>query len=302
MPLAYPSGTVAEHLACRADAVVFDVSHLGTVRVGGTDALATLQLALCNDLSKVGPGRAQYTQLLNDEGGVLDDIIVWWVDDDALRRHAERLEHLAGARRGRRRRRDRGSQSCSPSKGPGRASGWRRSAPRRRRSDASASRARRSRATPRWWRAPATPARTASRSPSTTTTPRPSSRPSSTAGVTPAGLGARDTLRLEAALPLHGHELSRVDHPARGGSRVGRRLGQAGVRRPRRAHGAARRWALRGRCAASSPTTRQPPRDGAVVRRGDAVLGTVTSGNFSPVLGRGIALALVDAVDPPIAR
>src|ERR1700685_2215460 len=79
MPLSYPTGTVAEHLACRNDAVVFDVSHLGTVEGSGTDSFETLQLALCNDLSKVAPGRAQYTQLLNDDGGVLDDIIVWWV-------------------------------------------------------------------------------------------------------------------------------------------------------------------------------------------------------------------------------
>src|SRR6516225_4382966 len=81
MPLHYPSGTVAEHLACRRDAVVFDVSHLGTVRVTGPAALATLQAALCNDLTKVRPGRAQYSQALNDDGGVLDDVIVWWVDE-----------------------------------------------------------------------------------------------------------------------------------------------------------------------------------------------------------------------------
>src|SRR5687768_1631906 len=80
MPLAYASGTLAEHRACRADAVAFDVSHLGTVRTTDRDAL---QVALTNDLAKVAPGRAQYTHLLDDaDGSVLDDIIVWWVDDD----------------------------------------------------------------------------------------------------------------------------------------------------------------------------------------------------------------------------
>ena len=79
MPLEYPTGTIAEHLACRRAAVVFDVSHLGTVRVGGTGALERLQSALCNDLTKIGPGRAQYTHLLDEsDASVLDDIIVWW--------------------------------------------------------------------------------------------------------------------------------------------------------------------------------------------------------------------------------
>src|SRR5277367_4156396 len=82
MPLAYPSGTVAEHRACREHAVAFDVSHLGTVRVSGPDAFDHLQHSFSNDLRKVHPGRAQYTHLLAEDGSVVDDIIVWWVDED----------------------------------------------------------------------------------------------------------------------------------------------------------------------------------------------------------------------------
>ena len=82
MPLAYPSGTVAEHRACRTSAVAFDVSHLGTVRVHGPDAFDHLQHSLSNDLSRVHPGRAQYTHLLDEDGFVVDDIIVWWVDEE----------------------------------------------------------------------------------------------------------------------------------------------------------------------------------------------------------------------------
>src|SRR3954469_12186241 len=79
MPLSYPGGTIEEHLACRQSVVAFDVSHLGTVRVRGADALSRLQAALTNDLSKIAPGRAQYTHLLDEsDGSVLDDIIVWW--------------------------------------------------------------------------------------------------------------------------------------------------------------------------------------------------------------------------------
>ena len=85
MPLSYPLGTLDEHLACRNDAVVFDVSHLGTVRVEGTDADERLQFALTNDLYKIAPGRAQYTHLLDEvDASVLDDIIVWWVDDEVF--------------------------------------------------------------------------------------------------------------------------------------------------------------------------------------------------------------------------
>jgi aminomethyltransferase len=78
MPLSYPTGTVAEHLTCRNDAALFDVSHLGTVRVAGPTAFDTLQHALTNDLRKIAPGRAQYTHSCNERGGVVDDIIVWW--------------------------------------------------------------------------------------------------------------------------------------------------------------------------------------------------------------------------------
>ena len=82
MLLAYPSGTVAEHRACRASAVAFDVSHLGTVRVLGGDPFEHLQRSLSNDLTRIAPGRAQYTHLLDEDGFVVDDLIVWWVDDE----------------------------------------------------------------------------------------------------------------------------------------------------------------------------------------------------------------------------
>jgi aminomethyltransferase len=81
MPLSYPTGTIAEHMACRNDAAMFDVSHLGTVRVAGEDAFGHLQRELTNDLRKISPGRAQYTHACNEHGGVADDIIVWWVGE-----------------------------------------------------------------------------------------------------------------------------------------------------------------------------------------------------------------------------
>jgi aminomethyltransferase len=297
MPLAYPTGTVAEHLACRTDAVVFDVSHLGTVRVGGLDALATLQLALCNDLAKVGPGRAQYTQLLNDEGGVVDDIIVWWVDDarfDVMPNASNTSGVLAAV----------GGDDVTSARTVLAVQGPR---ARERLATIGAEAA----AVGRFRVAAATVAGRRAMVAGTGYTGEDGVEVAVdnddaeavlaalvAAGVTPAGLGARDTLRLEAALPLHGHELSATITPLEAGlswvvgwdkpTFTGREALVA-----QRAAGPAR--ALRGLLAA----TRQPPRDGADVRTDGASVGTVTSGNFSPVLGRGIALALVTTTAAP---
>ena len=69
MPISYPTGTIAEHLACRNSAVVFDVSHLGTVRVEGPQAFAALQKVLSNDLRKIAPGKTwTYSDLASRAG------------------------------------------------------------------------------------------------------------------------------------------------------------------------------------------------------------------------------------------
>lgn len=83
MPVQF-EGVLAEHRAVRETVGVFDVSHLGRVRVAGPGASELIGRLFCNDLAKIQPGRAQYTMLLNDRGGVVDDIIVWWVGDDEL--------------------------------------------------------------------------------------------------------------------------------------------------------------------------------------------------------------------------
>jgi aminomethyltransferase len=113
------------------------------------------------------------------------------------------------------------------------------------------------------------------------------------AGIPPAGLGARDTLRLEAGFPLHGHELGPGITPLEAG--LGWVVGWdkadfrgRGALEKVRAGGPRRR--LRGLVAEG----RQPPREGAGVLSGETMLGVVTSGNFSPVLGRGIAMAFID--------
>src|ERR1044072_9400164 len=76
MPVQYTSVT-DEHRAVRTGAGVFDVSHMGQLRLEGDDAHAYLQARLSNDLDKIEPGQAQYTLLTNERGGITDDLIAY---------------------------------------------------------------------------------------------------------------------------------------------------------------------------------------------------------------------------------
>jgi aminomethyltransferase len=76
MPVQY-EGVIPEHRAVREDAGVFDVSHMGEIEVEGPKAFELLQSLLSNDLGKVHVGGAQYTLLTNDRGGIIDDLIVY---------------------------------------------------------------------------------------------------------------------------------------------------------------------------------------------------------------------------------
>src|ERR1700754_4194177 len=78
MPVQY-EGVIPEHLAVRTDAGVFDVSHMGELEVEGPYARDLLQGALSNDLDRIAPGEAQYTLLTNEDGGIIDDLIVYRV-------------------------------------------------------------------------------------------------------------------------------------------------------------------------------------------------------------------------------
>ena len=76
MPVQY-EGVIPEHRAVRTDAGVFDVSHMGELEVDGSHGKELLQAALSNDLDRIGPGQAQYTLLTNEQGGIVDDLIVY---------------------------------------------------------------------------------------------------------------------------------------------------------------------------------------------------------------------------------
>src|SRR5438552_12001829 len=76
MPVQY-QGVLAEHRAVRTDAGVFDVSHMGELDVEGPRAFDLLQQTLSNDLARLGADDAQYTLLTNEQGGIIDDLIVY---------------------------------------------------------------------------------------------------------------------------------------------------------------------------------------------------------------------------------
>src|SRR5947207_3441444 len=80
MPVQY-QGVIPEHKAVRNDCGVFDVSHMGEFEVEGPRATELLQATLSNDLGKIGLGQAQYTLLTNERGGIVDDLIVYKLDE-----------------------------------------------------------------------------------------------------------------------------------------------------------------------------------------------------------------------------
>jgi aminomethyltransferase len=85
MPIEYSAGTVAEHTAVRNAVGLFDVSHMGKVRILGSGAYAFANSVFTNDLDRIKPGQAQYSMLCNEAGGVIDDLIVYLVSDEEVR-------------------------------------------------------------------------------------------------------------------------------------------------------------------------------------------------------------------------
>jgi aminomethyltransferase len=292
MPIQYPSGTLAEHQACRTAAAAFDVSHLGTVRVSGAGAFERLQGALTNDLGKVGPGRTQYTHLLDpDDASVLDDIIVWWVGDDRFdvmpnASNTDRVREAIGG--------DdvTGARAVIAVQGPDARDLLAAVSPE------AAAVGRRRVAPVDVLGHPCVVAGTGYTGEDGVELAVPAAGAGEVwdavvaAGVTPAGLGARDTLRLEAGLPLHGHELGPGITPLQAGLGWVVAWGKGGFQghdalAAERERGVSRR--LRG----LSVEGRRPPRAGYAVLVEGEPAGEVTSGNFSPTLDRGIALAFL---------
>ncbi|MFV2101386.1 glycine cleavage system aminomethyltransferase GcvT [Micromonospora sp. LOL_024] len=303
MPLEYAGGGVLrEHAAVRTGVGVFDVSHLGKVRVTGPGAARFIDACLSNDLGRIGPGRAQYTLCCDQAtGGVVDDIIAYLHSDDhvflipnaantaevvrRLRAAApprvtvtdEHEEYAVLAVQG-----PRSSQLLSGLGLPTEHGYMSFSAATLDGVELTVCRTGYTGELGYELVLP-TGAGAAVWDALFAAEPAPQA----------CGLGARDTLRTEMGYPLHGQDLSLEITPVQGrsGWAVGwdkpafwgrdALLAEKSVG-PRRT--------LRGLVAVE----RAIPRPGMAVYSGDDRVGTVTSGTFSPTLKQGIALALID--------
>ena len=303
MPIEYTAGTVAEHTAVRTAVGIFDVSHMGKVRILGAGAYAFANSVFTNDMDRIKPGQAQYSMLCNETGGVIDDLIVYLVSDEEVRfipnagnastvvAHLEKLapagifienNHL--------------SQGIIAIQGP------------------NASKVISSLGLPtdhdymafadaKWNDFAVSICRTGY-------TGEPGYElvienaglvsiwnallaAGAESGILPCGLGARDTLRTEMGYVLHGQDISPEISPvqARTGWAVGwnkQAFGGKTALTEEKAAGAKRvAWGL-------LATGRGIPRSHMQVKTASGeVVGETTSGTFSPTLQKGIALALL---------
>ena len=312
MPVSY-GGIISEHLAVRSAAGVFDLSHMGEFEVRGPKALELLERAFTNSAARLHDGQAQYTIMCAEDGGTIDDLIVYRraVDDYLLCVNASniaadwewlsQLNRAVGSDL-----RDVSEQTALVAvQGPkastilapladfpivelarfafceGRVAG-----------------------------AQCLAARTgytgedgfelfvssvegekvfgavldAGRA----------------AGLAPCGLGARDTLRLEAGLPLYGHELDRATSPVEAGLKAFVRLGRpfVGETALRAQHDRGPRKRLIG---IETDDARSIARQGYRIFRAGREMGIVTSGTMGPSVGRPVAMAYLSAgpISPP---
>jgi glycine cleavage system T protein (aminomethyltransferase) len=306
MPIEY-EGTLAEHRAVREAIGLFDLSHLGKVVVEGPGALDVLQRSLTNDVSKVDVGGAQYNMVLNDRGGIVDDLIVYRIGDvrylvvpnaaNTAKVHAVLLEH-AGDRPVDVVLRD--DLALIAPQGPRSFDLVGQVFP------AALSLGYMQGAEDSYQGRPVVVSRsgyTGERGFELFVSEdlaaalwRELLRLGERLGVKPCGLGARDTLRLEMGYPLHGNDISEERTPLEAGLSwaVSMGKGEFGGREAlmrQKAQGVpSRLWGLR-------MMNRLIPRPHYPVLAPEEHVGETTSGTFSPTLKVGIAMGYLSPRD-----
>ena len=302
MPVQYPTGIVAEHLHTRSQAGLFDVSHMGQVRLDGAGSAQALERLVPGDIQAIKPDRMRYTLLTNATGGILDDLMVTNLGDhlhlvvNAACKVAD-VEHL--------KRELEPSVTATPMpdrallalQGPAAAEVLGRLAPgvkampfmtvgTHRLADIPCL-VSRSGYTGEDGFEISLPAEAAERL---------ARRLLAEPEVKPIGLGARDTLRLEAGLCLYGHDIDQSTTPVEAdlGFALGKRRREAGgflgadvILRQLRDGTARKRVGVQ-------PEGRAPARDGTEILDGSgARIGHITSGGFGPSIDRPIAMGYI---------
>ena len=306
MPVSYPSGILAEHRQCRESAVLFDVSHMGQLRLAGADAAMALETLVPVDIVGLAEGRQRYALFTNDEGGILDDLMVTRCADhlflivnasckDAVTAH---LRARIGSRCAVEPMPDRALLALQ---GPKAAAVMTRLAPSLSKlTFMSGAEARIAGIDVFATRSGYTGEDGFEISVAEVDAEALARALLAEPEVLPAGLGARDTLRLEAGLCLYGHDIDTTTTPVEagltwaiqkvrrpGGERVGGYPGAATIDRQLTEGVARKRVGLVG-------LDRAPVREGsAIVDAGGLNVGRVTSGTIGPTVGKPVALAYV---------
>jgi aminomethyltransferase len=287
MPVQYQS-VLTEHRAVRRSAGWFDVSHLGRFRWEGAGATEALRRLLCNDVERIEPGQTQYTMMLNSDGGVVDDLVIWRWDLEsyfvlpnaanhervmaAFSKFAPQVE-LKDLRP------TTAMVAVQGPQAPAVISSVIGVAPKRFRTAVGAFGA------DEVWLAGT--GYTGERGGEAVV---PVELATSVveafiaAGAAPCGLGARDTLRLEAGLPLWGQDLDEETTPLEAGLDFAVSFDHEFIGKVALADSQKRKALV-----AFTLTNRNIPRHGYPLRAGESI-GTVTSGNFSPTLEQGIGI------------
>jgi len=302
MPVQFPAGVMAEHRHCRTAAGLFDVSHMGQVRLSGGDPAAALETLVPGDIRGLAPGQMRYTMFTNAEGGVMDDLMALNRGDDLFLvvnaackagDLAHMAEHLDGVEIDYQA--DRGLLALQ---------------------------------------GPEAAAVLARHAPETAAMPFMTAKEISLAGadclvtrsgytgedgfeigmagdaaetvarlllaepeVEPIGLGARDSLRLEAGLCLYGHDLDAETSPIEAAllwtipkhrRETGGFLGDARILREIAEKPARRRVGVR-------PEGRVVAREGVEIQAGGETIGHITSGGFGPSVEHPVAMGYVAA-------
>ena len=304
MPLHYPSGILAEHRHTRAAAGLFDVSHMGQLRLSRADPAAALEALVPGDISGLGRMRMRYTLLLDDGGGILDDLIVTRCEDglhlvvNAVRRDADladlgaRLDPKVAVER-------LDDRALLALQGPAAAAVLSRLAPDiARLAFMTAAEATLAGASCLVTRSGYTGEDGFEISLPAAAAEGIAERLLAEPEVKPIGLGARNSLRLEAGFCLWGRDIDATTTPieAELGWTIGQRRRQEGgfpgaavVLRQLALGPARRRVGIR-------PDGPAPARDGTiVVDAGGREIGRVTSGGFGPSVGGPIAMGYVEA-------